>query len=99
MSTQTPEPHALNPGQETPRARRTHEDYEVHYSHEMTQETSAACGRLLLRTVPLLYGVLVGGLFDQLLVGVLLGLGAAALLDVMACDKSVLRPLLMPSRD
>lgn len=78
----------------TPTARRRHEDYAVNYSHEMTPETSAASGRLIVRTVPVIYGVLAGGILGSVWIGALAGGLIALGLDLTMRDNSMCGSLL-----
>lgn len=72
---------------------RRHEDQYAYYSHQMTDETKEAAGRFVVRTVPLLYGLLLGGLSDHLFVGVFLGLIGSIGLDLRMGEHSLALPL------
>jgi hypothetical protein len=71
----------------------THEDQYAHYSHQMPDETKEAAGRFIVRIVPLLYGVLLGGLSDHLSVGIVLGLVGSIGLDLRMGEQSLVQPL------
>ena len=59
----------------------THHDQYVEYSHDLPEDTSEASSRSLVRVVPLAYGVLLGGLADNMLLGLSVGAMASAAFD------------------
>lgn len=71
---------------------RAHEDQYAHYSHQMPDDTKEATGRFIVRLVPLLYGVLLGGLSGHLFVGILLGLVGSIGLDLRMGGQSLALP-------
>lgn len=75
---------------------RPHEAQHAHYSHEMPDETKEASGRFVLRVVPLLYGVLLGGLTDNLAAGVCLGALVSFGLDLSMGQTSIFRAMSCP---
>jgi hypothetical protein len=56
--------------------------------------TDEAWERLLLRTAPVAMGILLGGHTDNLLLGALIGLVVAVLLDLRLNEYSLIRPRL-----
>ncbi|MCG6967438.1 MAG: hypothetical protein LJE59_13100 [Chromatiaceae bacterium] len=75
-------------------ARRVHEEQHVHYTHEMSRDTSEASGRFIIRMVPLLYGVLVGSLLADPVPGLLVGSLGFMALDLTMAGNSLLLALL-----
>lgn len=75
---------------------RVHRDRHVQYSHEMSDETAEASSRTLIRIVPLVYGALLGGLIDDILLGVSLGMVLSIALDSRMGRQSLSLGLLRP---
>jgi len=71
----------------------THHDQYVEYSHDLPEDTSEATSRSLVRVVPLAYGVLLGGLADNMLLGLSVGAMASAAFDWHMGDNSIVRPV------
>lgn len=59
--------------------------------HDLSESSAEAASRLMIRTVPLVYGVLLGHLSDHLLVGTLIGGLASAALDLYMGEDSMIR--------
>ena len=78
-----------------------HDQY-VQYNHEMSDDTAEASARILIRTVPLIYGGLVGGVLGDLPLGLVVGLATTIALDLKMNDHSItlrlIRPLLRAFR-
>ena len=70
-------------------------DYDVYanHTHELSEDTSDASTRALVRFVPLAYGGLLGGLGDNLLLGLLGGLAISVAFDLFMGGNSVVRTL------
>lgn len=68
-------------------------DRHMQYSHEMSYDTGETSARALIRTVPLVYGALLGGLVGNLLLGLVIGLLLTFGLDSRMGDKSMGRKL------
>ena len=70
-------------------------DYDVYasHTHELSGDTSDASTRALVRFVPLAYGGLLGGLGDNLLLGLLGGLAISVAFDLFMGGNSVVRTL------
>ena len=71
---------------------RVHRDQHVEYTHELPDDTSEATSRSLIRVVPLAYGGLLGGLADNMLLGLSVGATASAAFDLHMGDNSIVRP-------
>ncbi|MCB1723890.1 MAG: hypothetical protein KDJ39_09375 [Gammaproteobacteria bacterium] len=71
-------------------------DQYVHYTHEMNEDTAESAARVLIRSVPVVYGLLLGGLIDNLMVGFALGAALMLGLDLHMRDKSMFAPLVRP---
>jgi hypothetical protein len=90
-------PRALNAMEGVEAIRRPdHRDRHVHYSHEMPDETAEASARILIRTVPLVYGVLLGGILGNMLLGIAMGLALSVALDMRMKSYSLSLPVLGP---
>ena len=72
------------------------EDRAVQYTHQMSDDTAEASARVLIRAVPLVYGVLLGGLTKNLPLGLSLGIILSMGLDMRMGDKSFFLPLFRP---
>ena len=70
-------------------------DYDVYANnnHELSDDTSAASARALIRIVPLAYGGLLGGLADSASLGLLSGLTISVAFDLFMGDNSAVRAL------
>ena len=77
-------------------SQRHQEDRAVQYTHEMPDDTAEASARVLIRMVPLVYGVLLGGLTGNLPLGLSVGIILSMALDMRMGDKSFFLPLLRP---
>jgi hypothetical protein len=71
---------------------KVHHDQHVEYTHELPDDTSEATSRSLIRVVPLAYGGLLGGLVDNMLLGVSVGATASAAFDLHMGEHSIARP-------
>ena len=63
----------------------------VRYTHELSDESSEAMSRTLIRLVPLAYGVMLGALSDRLWLGLSAGLVSSAAFDVYMGRHSLIR--------
>ncbi len=63
----------------------------VRYTHELSDESSEAMSRTLIRLVPLTYGVMLGALSGRLWLGISAGLIFSALFDVYMGRHSLTR--------
>jgi hypothetical protein len=77
--------------------KRPYQDRCVRYSHEMSADTAEASARALIRTVPLIYGVLLGGILGNMLIGVSTGFALAVALDMRMGRNSLFQPILGPA--
>jgi len=71
-------------------------DRHARLSHQMSEATAEASARFLVRAVPLVYGALLGGLSDHLLLGLLIGFSVTVVLDLRLKIQSVARAWLQP---
>ena len=62
----------------------------------MNEDTAESAARVLIRSVPVVYGLLLGGLIDNLMVGFALGAALMLGLDLHMRDKSMFAPLVRP---
>lgn len=62
-----------------------------YYTHDMSEDASEACSRVLIRAVPVVYGGIVGGIIENLPLGIALGILAAAVLDTRMGHRSLFR--------
>jgi hypothetical protein len=69
----------------------SHHDQYVEYTHELPEDTSEATSRSLIRVVPLAYGGLLGGLADNMLLGMAVGATACAAFDLHMGENSLFR--------
>ncbi len=72
---------------------RTHHDRYAELSHELTDDAAEATSRALIRGVPLGYGALLGGLADNILLGLAVGLVLSLAFDLNMGEKSIARGL------
>jgi hypothetical protein len=70
-----------------------HQNRYVHYAHELPNESSELASRVLMRIVPLVYAVLLGGLADSLLLGLSVGLVLSVVFDLYMDSHSMVRAL------
>lgn len=70
-----------------------HHDQRPHYSHELPEEASEATSRALVRVVPLAYGALLGGLSDNLPLGLAAGGAVSIAFDLSMGRDSMVRGL------
>ena len=68
-------------------------DRYVQYSHELPEDEAEASSRALVRFVPLAYGGLLGGLADNLPLGLAAGVALSAAFDLFMGSNSMLRSL------
>ncbi len=68
----------------------------AHYSHEQSQDNAEASGRIIVRVVPLLYGGMIGVLFDNIVGALAISALISMALDLTMDDKSMFRPLICP---
>ncbi|MGB5494593.1 MAG: hypothetical protein WBM97_08950 [Sedimenticolaceae bacterium] len=68
-------------------------DQYVQYSHELPEDEAEASSRALVRFVPLAYGALLGGLADNLPLGLAAGVALSAAFDLFMGSNSILRSL------
>ncbi|MBT8430276.1 MAG: hypothetical protein KJN79_10230 [Gammaproteobacteria bacterium] len=73
---------------------RAHHDRYARHTHELPEESSEATSRALIRVVPLVYAVLLGGLADSLLLGLSAGVILSAAFDLSMGAKSLVLSLL-----
>jgi hypothetical protein len=72
---------------------RSHHDQHVRYTHQLPEDDAEATSRALVRVVPLAYGGLLGGLSDNLLLGLSGGVALSAAFDLYMGRDSVVRAL------
>ena len=65
----------------------------THHAHELPNESSELASRVLMRIVPLVYAVLLGGLADSLLLGLSVGLVLSVVFDLYMDSHSLVRAL------
>jgi hypothetical protein len=70
-----------------------HRDQHPHYSHELPDEVSEATSRALVRVVPLAYGMLLGGLSGNMLLGLAAGGALSGAFDLSMGEDSMVRGL------
>ncbi len=70
-----------------------HPDQYVQYSHELPEDEAEASSRALVRFVPLAYGALIGGLADNLPLGLAAGVALSAVFDLFMGSNSMVRSL------
>jgi hypothetical protein len=70
-----------------------HRDQYGQYSHELPEDEAEASSRALVRFVPLAYGALLGGLADNLALGLGAGLALSAAFDLFMGSNSMVRSL------
>jgi len=70
-----------------------HEDQYAHHTHELPEDSAEASSRTLVRIVPVAYGGLLGGLADNLMLGLAGGMALGGAFDLFMGDKSLLRDL------
>lgn len=68
-------------------------DTHTYYSDQVSPDTAEIATRVLIRSVPVVYGALLGGLIGDLWLGVALGVLLSVALDARMGDRSMLRPL------
>ena len=68
-------------------------DRYVQYSHELPEDEAEASSRALVRFVPLAYGALLGGLADNLPLGLAAGAALSAAFDLFMGSNSMVRSL------
>ena len=73
-----------------------HQGRYVQLSHEMPDETAEASARTLIRTVPMVYGVLLGLVLSNFLIGIAMGSVLTIALDMRMGRHSWFLPLLGP---
>ena len=73
-----------------------HRDRYVRLSHEMPDDTAEASARMLIRTVPMIYGALLGGVLGNMPIGVSMGFALTVGLDMRMGKNSLFLPLLGP---
>lgn len=73
-----------------------HRNRQVLLSHEMPEETAEASARVLIRTVPLVYGFLFGAVLGNMLIGIPMGLALTVALDMRMGRHSFFLPLFGP---
>lgn len=76
-----------------------HHDQFAHHSHELNEDAAESMARLLIRAVPLVYGLLLGGLIDDLFLGALLGALLSIGLDLQMREQSMFAPWFKPFLD
>lgn len=69
----------------------THHDQYATFTHEVPEETSEAASRVLIRVVPVTYGLLLGGLAGHIVIGLAVGLMVTAFLDLRMGADSLAR--------
>jgi hypothetical protein len=74
-----------------------HRDRCVRYSHELSDDAAECASRVLIRFVPMVYGVVLGTLAEHPFVGLSLGLLVSAALDLKMGPNSLVRPLVAPA--
>ena len=82
-----------------PPAKPVHRDQRPHYTHELPDPAADAVARALIRVVPLAYGLLLGGLSDNMHLGVALGAAVAVIADINLRAHSFTRVLMLAIRN
>jgi len=77
----------------TAKPQANHEDQYAHHTHELPEDSAEASSRTLVRIVPVAYGGLLGGLADNLALGLAGGVVLSGAFDLYMGDKSMLRVL------
>lgn len=65
-------------------------------THQMSEAATEKASRILVRAVPLIYGVSLGALAGHLPAGLAVGIVVSAVLDLRLREESMLRPWLQP---
>ena len=68
-----------------------HQDQYPHYTHELADEDLEGSSRALIRFVPLAYGLLLGGLVDNMLIGLVGGAMISTAFDLFMGANSLVR--------
>ncbi len=74
--------------------RTVHHDQYARHSHQLPEDTTEASSRTLVRVVPVAYGVLLGGLGDNVVLGLAAGVCLSVVFDLYMGDRSIVRSLL-----
>ena len=69
-------------------------DQHGHYTHELSEDATETVSRVLIRSVPLAYGALLGSLSDNLMIGLSIALAVSLALDLSMGRDSLARNLL-----
>ena len=81
----------LDEGERVAAVEPSHRDRYVQYSHELPEDEAEASSRALVRFVPLAYGALLGGLADNLALGLGAGVALSAAFDLFMGSNSMVR--------
>ncbi|MCB1725221.1 MAG: hypothetical protein H6959_06950 [Chromatiaceae bacterium] len=65
-------------------------DHYAQVARDLPESTAEVVSRMIIRVVPLIYGVLLGLVIDDLALGALAGLALAAALDLAMRERSLL---------
>ena len=76
------------------RPRAVHHDQYARHSHQLPEDSTEASSRTLVRVVPVAYGVLLGGIGDNVVLGLAAGVFLGALFDLYMGERSIVRSLL-----
>ena len=76
--------------------KKPYRDRYVRHSHDMSEETAEASARMLIRAVPMIYGVLLGGLAEHMPIGISVGFALMAAVDMRMREHSIFLPMLAP---
>ena len=81
------------------RTKPVHQDQHLHYTHELPEAAADAVSRVLIRVVPLAYGLLLGGLSDNMPLGLALGAIVSVIADLNLREHSFTRALILSIRN
>lgn len=84
---------------DAPRTKPIHQDQHPHYTHELPDSAADAVSRVLIRIVPLAYGLLIGGLSDNMPLGLALGAVVGVIADLSLREHSFSRVLILSIRN
>jgi hypothetical protein len=76
-----------------PRVAQANHDQHAHYTHELSGDAAEASSRMLMRVVPMAYGIAFGAVSDNLVLGILAGLALSAAFDLSMGNDSLVRSL------
>ena len=76
-----------------PRVAQANHDQHAHYTHELSGDAAEASSRMLMRVVPMAYGIAFGAVSDNLVLGILAGLALSSAFDLSMGSDSLVRSL------